>query len=104
MLLIAVRALSGIERQATAEQSVRVKVSQHQIRVGHGRQRSAPVVAGRSWIGAGALRSHLQKADFVDPADRAAAGPQAFDLDHRNADPVAQEIDILVDVGDAILG
>ena len=44
---------------------------------------AAPAVADRAGIGAGAARPDLQRADFVEPGDAAAAGADLDDVDHR---------------------
>ena len=59
--------------------------AEHQIGVGDGRLVAAVRVAHRSGLGAGAARSDLEMALAGDPGDRAAAGADGLDVDHRNA-------------------
>ena len=57
------------------------------------------VIAGRAGFRPCRLRTHLQQTHRVDPADRPATCAKCFDLDHRNTDAVAQEVDVLGHVG-----
>ena len=76
----------GVERHPAAEQAARGKAPEHQIGVGHGRLLAAQAVAGRARQGAGALRADLEEPVPVEPGDRAAAGADGVDVDHRQAD------------------
>jgi hypothetical protein len=93
-----------IQRQPPADQPLGIEIAEDEVGIGHGRFGTALPVARRPRIGPGDLRADLQQAHLVDPADRAAAGAQRLDLDHRHADAVAQEIDVLVEVGHARRG
>ena len=101
-LLIAFARLLQIERQPAAEQPLRIEIAEHEIGVGDGRLGAALSVAGRTRVCAGALRADLQQPHAVDPADRAAARAERLDLNHRNADPVSQHVDVLADIGHAV--
>ncbi|MPL86103.1 hypothetical protein SDC9_32079 [bioreactor metagenome] len=93
-----------VQRQPPADEPVGVQIAQNQVRVGGRRLLAALIVAGRARFRARRLRPHLQQPDLVDPADRAAARAQGLDLDHRDADAIAQEVDVLRDIGAAVAG
>ena len=57
--------------------------SEQQVRVGHRRARPASPVAGRPGVGAGALGPDPQRSARVAPDDRAAAGADGVQVDHR---------------------
>ena len=73
-----------IERDAAADQG-RGDAPEHQIGVGDGRLAAAVRIAHRSGLGAGAARPDLEVAFAADPGDRAAAGADGLDVDHRDA-------------------
>ena len=73
-----------VERDAAADQRRR-NAAEHQIGVGDGRLVAAVRVAHRAGLGAGALRADLEMAFAGDPGDRAAAGADGLDVDHRDA-------------------
>ena len=75
-----------IEPHAATEECIRIETAQHDVGVGDGRLRSAPAVAGRARPGAGAFRTNGQAAPFAHLGERAAAGSDGSDLDHRQAD------------------
>ncbi len=75
----------GVERDAAADQRRRY-AAKHEVRVRNGRRGAAVRIAHRARLGAGALRSDSQVALAADPGDRAAAGADGLDVDHRNAD------------------
>ena len=77
------RAACGVELHRAAEEIVRVEPAEHHIGVGDGRLGAAAAIADRAGIGAGALRADLERADVVDPGDRAAAGADLDHVDHR---------------------
>ena len=54
------------------------------MRVGDRRLGTAGAVAHRARVGAGRLRSHLERALGTDPGDRAAARADGDDVDHRD--------------------
>ena len=64
----------------------------HDMRVGRRGLGAALAVAGRPGIGAGALRADAQHAAIVDPGDRAAAGADRDDVEHRRADRQAVDL------------
>jgi hypothetical protein len=80
-----------VEGNRAFEEVVGLDPSGDYVRVGHGRLRSAPAVAGRAGIGARALRADLQRTGGIEPGDRAAARADLDDIDHRNLDGVAGE-------------
>src|SRR5215208_1485232 len=55
-------------------------------------RRAAAPVAGRAGISAGALWAHAQQPALVEPADRAAAGANGVDVQHRQRDAVARDL------------
>ena len=89
--------LDGFDRHAAgdARQGGRVELAQHQVGIGHGRFGAAAAVADRAGIGAGTVGSDLQDAGLGDARDRAAAGADRVDVDHRHANRHA--------VGDVLL-
>ena len=93
-----------VDAQATTEQVVRIQVAQRDVGIGHRGQLATTAIAGRTGLGAGRLRPDVEHAHAVDPANRAAPGAQGFNLDHRCADAVAQEVHVLADIGAATLG
>ena len=74
-----------IERDAAADQRRR-NAAEHQIGIRDGRLAAAVRVAHRAGLGAGAPRPDLEIALAADPGDRAAAGADGLDIDHRDAD------------------
>ena len=68
---------AGETRRQAAEQEVGIR---------HGRRRTAAAVAGRAGVRPGALRADAQRAACVPPDDRAAAGTDRVDVDHREPD------------------
>ena len=94
--------LLRIQRQASADKAIGVQIAKHDIGVRHSGQLPALAITGWPRIGARRLRAHLQKTHLVNPADRAAACAQGFHLNHRHANAVAQEVDVLVDIGRAV--
>ena len=73
-----------IERDAAADQGRR-DAAEHEIGVGDGRLGAAARIAHRPGLGAGAARADLEMAFAADPGDRAAAGADGLDVDHRDA-------------------
>ena len=71
---------------------LRIEPAEHDIGVGDGRFGAAAAIADRARVGAGALRSDLQRADLVAPGDRAAAGADLDHVDHRHHDRMAAGI------------
>ena len=80
-----------VERHPAAEEVARVEPAEEEVRVGHGRLRSAAPVAGRARIGAGALRPDAQAAR-LEPGERAAAGADRVDVDERHQHGQALEL------------
>ena len=73
-----------VEGDAAADQRSR-NATEHQIGVGDGRLAAALRVTHRTGIGARAFRADLEMAFAGDPRDRAAAGADRLDVDHRDA-------------------
>ena len=93
-----------VQRQASAHQAIGVQIAQDKVRVGRRGFFATLVIAGRAGFRTCRLRTHLQQTHRVDPADRAATCAKCFDLDHRNADAVSQEVDVLGHVGPPVTG
>ena len=82
----------GTQGHAAAEEVLGVDVSEHQVGVGAGRLRTAAAVGGRAGAGPGAARPHVQEPAVVEPADRAAAGPDRVHVDHRQGDRMSIDL------------
>ncbi len=80
-----------IELLRTPEEIIRVEKAAHEVGIGDGRQRAAAAVAGRSGIGARALRSDIEEAAAVEPGDRAAAGRDRGHVERRHVDLAARD-------------
>ena len=91
-LRMAVRAAARVELQLAAEEAVGVEPAEHQIGVGHRRLGAAAAVADRARRRAGAARADVQAALRVEPGDRAAAGADLDDVDHRRLDRKALHV------------
>ena len=75
----------GVELHAAAEQAaVRPQAAEQELRVGRRRLLAAAAVAGGAGIGARRLRADAEDAAGVDVGDRAAAGADRVDVDHRH--------------------
>ena len=75
-----------VQLDGAASEIVGVELAEHQVCVGDRRAIAAAIVAGRSGLRAGALRSGLDPSHRIDPGDRAAAGPDLDHLDDRDRD------------------
>ena len=74
-----------VELHLAAEQAaVGSQPAQQELRVGRGRLRAAAAVAGGARVGARGLRADAEDAALVDVGDRAAAGADRVDVDHRH--------------------
>ena len=76
----------GIELQLAAEKTVGIEPPQHQVGVGHRRLGAAIAITGRAGRRARALRADRQAVLRIEPGDRAAAGADLDDVDHRRLD------------------
>ena len=72
-----------VERDLAAEQVGR-DPAEHDVGVGDGRLGAALGVAERAGVGAGRVRADLEGALGREPGDRAAAGADGHDVDHRD--------------------
>ena len=81
----------AIELHVAAEKALAVEPAQHEVGVGHGRRRAAAAVAGGAGIGARAHRPDMQGAAAIAPGERAAAGADLDDVDHRQLHRLAGE-------------
>ena len=79
-----------VERDLAAEQ-VRGDPAEHQVGVGHRRLGAAPAVAERARVGARRAGADLERALGRHPGDRAAAGADGDDVDHRDLARVAAD-------------
>ena len=75
-----------IQRHGTGKQRLLAEIAQHQVAVGHSRLGAATAIADGAGLGARTLRPHAQGTGAVDPGDRAAAGGNLGEVDHRHAD------------------
>ena len=79
-------AASDVEpRQTSADRTVGIDASENDIGIRQGRSVVTLAVTHRARHGAGRFRSDLQQAAAIDRRDRAAAGADGRDLDHRRA-------------------
>ncbi len=76
----------GIELQLAAEEAIGVEPAEHEIGVGHRRLGAAIAIAGGAGRRARALRADRQAVLRIEPGDRAAAGADLDDVDHRRLD------------------
>ena len=75
----------AVEAHRPAEQpAVGAQAAEHELCVRGGGQRAAAPVAGGPGVGAGRLRADAEHAALVDVGDRAAAGADRVDVDHRH--------------------
>ena len=82
----------AVELHVAAEEARAVEAAEHEIGVGHRRRLAAAAVAGRARIGARAHRPDMQAAAVVAPGERAAAGADLDDVDHRQLHRLAGEL------------
>ena len=80
---------TGVERHVATGEVRRVDIAEHHRGVGHRRLGTAPPVGRRARHRAGRARPGPQAAGAVEPGDRAAAGADRVDVDHRHAQPMA---------------
>ena len=88
------RARAPLRRRARTPLSGRrgVEPAQHQVRVGDRRLAAAAPVGGGPGLRARRARPHAQRAAAVAPADRAAAGADRVDVDHRQRQRAAADL------------
>ncbi len=86
----ALRRLDVEARKLAADRALGVDAAEHDMRIGEGRALVALSVAGGPGPRAGALGADLQQPAAIDRGDRAAAGTDGGDLDHRRADDEAE--------------
>ena len=72
-----------VELEVGGDRRVDGQAAEHEVGVGHGGLLAAAAVAGGAGVGARAVRADAQRAAAVDPRDRAAAGADGVDVDHR---------------------
>ena len=80
----------GVDRQVAAEEVLRVHAAQHHLRIRHGRLPAALAVAGRPRYGTRRTRADAECPTRIDVGDRAAAGTNGVDVDHRHQDGQAR--------------
>ena len=73
-----------VELHRAVEEALGVDPAEHEVGVGHHRIGRALAVGGGSRIGARAFRPDMDAAGRIAPGDRAAAGADLDDVDHRN--------------------
>ena len=74
-----------IERKRAAEEEFGIETAERQVRVRHRRLRAAAAITDRPRTRAGAARTDDEAPARLDRGDRAAAGADGADLDHRQA-------------------
>ncbi len=74
-----------VEPQVGGDRRRGRQAAEHEVGVGDRGLLAAAAVAGRAGLGARALRPDAQRPAAVDPRDRAAAGADRVDVDHRQA-------------------
>ena len=79
----------AVQLHAPAEEPLGVDPAEHHVRVRDRRLRAALAVAGRARVGPGAARADAKRAAVVDAGDRAAAGADRVDVEHRHEQRVA---------------
>ena len=79
------------ERQLAAELGAVAEVAEQHVGVGDRRLLAALAVGGRAGVGARRARPDAQRAAGVGPGDRAAAGADGVDVDHRQLDRDARD-------------
>src|SRR5665213_2364287 len=75
-----------VERHLAAEKAARAQTSEDDVRVGYRRCGAALTVTHGPRVTARAARTDLERADFIDPRDAAAAGADLDDVDDRQHD------------------
>ena len=83
-----------VELQVAAERQVGVEAAEHDLGVGHGRLLAAAAVAGRPGLRAGRARADVEAARLVDVGDRAAAGADRHEIDHRRQHRMAADVGV----------
>ena len=81
----------GVERDAAGQGRVGCEPAEQQVGVGDGGLGAAAPVAGGAGVGAGRARADPQRPARVSPADRAAAGTDRVNVDHRQLDDAAAD-------------
>ena len=81
-----------VQLDATGEGRRRVQVAEQEVRVGDRGLGAAAGVAGGAGIRPGRLWPDPKRAAVVEPADRAAAGADRVDVDHRQLDHPAADL------------
>src|SRR5579862_3716281 len=75
-----------VERDLPAEEVVGIEAAEDEVRVGHGRLRSAASVGRRARLGAGALGPDLEQPALVERDDRAPTGADRRQVDDGHPD------------------
>src|SRR6266545_1690741 len=89
--------LGAIEPESPADEPLRVDVTQHQIRIGNGRQRPALVITGGPRRGSRAARPNAQSSAGIKPGEAPAASSNLSDIDRRHADEMPASLDQAAD-------
>ena len=82
----------GVERHVAGQRDVGAQMAEDEVGVGDRGLGSAASVARGPRLGARAARAHAQGAAGVAPADRAAAGADGVDVDHRQRQRPAADL------------
>jgi hypothetical protein len=85
----------NVQCHAAAEEGLRSQPPQHHIGIGHRGLPPTATITGRTGVGAGRFRPHLQQPAGIDPGNGSAAGADGMHVHHGHADRI---------VADAALG
>ena len=88
----------SVELQPAADQRLG-QPAEDEPRIGHRRLGAAAAVADRPRVRASAARPDLERAVIVDPGERAPAGPDRLDVEHRRLDRVALDRRVAGELG-----
>ena len=80
-----------IQPLGAAEEIIGIEIAAHEVGIGDRGPCAAASIARRAGIGAGALRTDIEKAAAVDPGDRAAAGGDRRHVERRHVDLAARD-------------
>ena len=75
-----------IQRDLTAAEEVGRQIAQDYRRIGNSGFGAAFVIAGRARVSPGALRSHPEQSQRIEPGDTAAPGADTADIRHLDTD------------------
>src|SRR5579871_491475 len=86
-----------VETHLAAEKIVRRKTAEHQIAVGDRRLAAATAITGGPRYGARTLRAHFELTEAIHTRERAAAGADRVDVDHRKRNIAPLDLAAILD-------